>query len=166
MFQTGDWVVKANTGLCRIENIAPLDETSNTLYYTLIPMDEKSRLLIPVDRAGSSIRRVLTAPEAWELIRSIPEIPQTAVENEKQREQCYRTALKSNDPKKLIAVIKALYLRGEERNARGKYRNVMDDSYFRMAEDCLYSELAYAIGCDKGNIPELIAQELRKAEQS
>lgn len=166
MYQTGDWVVKANIGLCRVENIAPLDETSDALYYTLIPMDEKSRLLIPVDRAGSSIRRVLTAQEAWELIRSIPEIPQTAVENEKQREQCYRTALKSNDPQKLIAVIKALYLRGEARNARGKYRNVMDESYFRMAEECLYSELAYAIGCEKGKIPELIAEELQKGEPS
>lgn len=164
MYQIGDYVVKASCGLCRIENIQHLDmagATKDRLYYLLVPVsDEKSKVYVPVDGEASTLRKVLKPEEAWEMIERIPEIEEVPVVNEKQREQSYKEAVKSCRPEAWVSLLKRIYARREKRYAQGKKNTAIDDHYFKIAEEYLYSELAFAIGRPKSEMTQIIADVL------
>lgn len=100
--------------------------------------------------------------EFAELMISVIWICLAWINDDKQREQKYREALKSCNPNELIGIIKNMYFRKQKRSAQGKRSTVVDERYFRMAEDALYSELAFAIGREKDEMQEIIAERLSK----
>ncbi len=167
MYSVGDYVVKANNGVCRIADILHLDvssEKKDRLYYLLIPQADKgAKVYVPVDTGSSSIRGVLSEEKAWSVIKRIPDIDEAKITNDKQREQEYKDALKSCDPDLLVGVIKNIYLRREKRQAEGKKSTSVDDRYFKLAEDALFSELAFAIGTDQSEINQIIKDTIAEA---
>ena len=94
------------------------------------------------------------------MIRRIPETEREWSSNDKLREQEYKEAIQSCNPAELIGIIKNLYLRKKERNEQGKKSTVIDERYFKLAEDNLYSELAFAIGRDKSEMRKIIADTI------
>ncbi len=169
MFSVGDYVVKANNGVCRIEDILHLDVSNvnrDKLYYLLIPQDDKgAKVYVPVETGSASIREVLSEQSAWEIIEKIPDIDETWIANDKQREQDYKDALKSCDPELLVGMIKNIYLRKQKRLAQGKKSTSVDDRYYRLAEQALYSELAFAIGRQPEEIDQIIRDTIDKRQE-
>jgi CarD family transcriptional regulator len=106
------------------------------------------------------MRRAMGEKEAWDFIDSIPVIDVKWIESDKSREQEYKNAMRSNDPRHLVGIIKNLYLRSRERENQGKKVTAVDDRYFKMAENALNSELAHALGKDKNDIRDLIAESI------
>ena len=91
--------------------------------------DEKETIYVPVSNSDSALRPCLTEENAWKLIEKIPEISTPWTENEKMREQKYKEAIKANDPKALVVIIKMIYQRkqqrlAQERNAQRRIRNI------------------------------------------
>ncbi|MCD7746109.1 MAG: CarD family transcriptional regulator [Lachnospiraceae bacterium] len=166
MYSVGDYVVKANNGVCRVEDIVHLDVSNvskDKLYYLLIPQaDRGAKLYVPVDTNSTSIRSVLSEESAWDIIEEIPDIEETWIANDKLREQEYKEALKSCDPRLLVGIIKNIYLRKKKRQAEGKKSTSIDDRYFNLAEQALYSELAFAIGREPEEINEIIQDKINK----
>ncbi|MCD8012423.1 MAG: CarD family transcriptional regulator [Lachnospiraceae bacterium] len=166
MYSVGDYVVKANNGVCRVEDIVHLDVSNvskDKLYYLLIPQaDRGAKLYVPVDTNSTSIRSVLSEEGAWSIIEEIPDIEETWIANDKLREQEYKEALKSCDPRLLVGIIKNIYLRKKKRQAEGKKSTSVDDRYFNLAEQALYSELAFAIGREPDEINEIIQDKINK----
>ena len=164
MYEIGDYVIKANNGVCKVEDILHLDmpgTDKNKLYYLLIPREcQSAKVYVPVDSRNTNIRKVLSEDEAWEVIRRIPETEREWSSNDKLREQDYKEAIQSCNPAELIGIIKNLYLRKKERNEQGKKSTVIDERYFKLAEDNLYSELAFAIGRDKSEMRKIIADTI------
>ena len=168
MYQIGEYVVKINCGICRVEDITHLDMPSvdkNKLYYLLVPKDEdKTKLYVPVESEHPGIRKVISETEAWEIIDKIPEIETAWISDDKQREQRYKAALKSSEPEQLVSIIKNIYVRKKKRDALGKKNSATDERYFKLAEDTLYSELAFALGKDKKEMKTLIAETIDKRQ--
>ena len=166
MYEIGDYVVKANNGVCRIDNILHLDlpnTDKNRLYYLLVPIENKSaKLYVPTDTAAGTLRKALDEAQAWEVIRTIPEVEAAWITNDKLREQAYKEAIHSCNPTALISIIKNLYLRRKQRSEQGKKSTATDDRYFKLAEDNLYSELAFALGKGKAEMQQLIADSIRQ----
>lgn len=164
MYEIGSYVVKANNGVCRIADILHLDlpnTDKNRLYYLLIPIESKtSKLYVPTDTAEQSLRKALSEEEAWEIIHAIPKTEAAWIANDKLREQAYREALHSCDPTALISIIKNLYLRKQQRSEQGKKSTTTDERYFKLAEDHLYTELAFALGKEKGEMRQLITDTI------
>ncbi len=164
MYEIGDYVIKSNNGVCKVENILHLDmpgTDKNKLYYLLIPREcQSARVYVPVDSKSSSLRKVLSKEEAWEIIRKIPETERTWNTNDKLREQEYKEAIQSCNPSALVGIIKNLYLRKKIRNEQGKKSTATDERYFKLAEDNLYSELAFAIGREKNEMRQIIADTI------
>lgn len=160
MYQVGDYVVKANAGLCRVEEITCLEGKNvdkDKLYYLLIPAsDEHMKIFVPVDSQAKGFRKALDQDGAWAVINSIPEIEEVSIENEKQREQKYKEAIRDNDPTMLVGIIKTMYKRKLKRSEQGKKSTAMDERYFKLAEDHLYEELAFALGKKKSEMCEFI----------
>nr|WP_317365700.1 CarD family transcriptional regulator [uncultured Blautia sp.] len=168
LYQVGDCVVKENTGLCRITDIVHLegmDVDRNKKYYLLVPhSDDKMKIYVPVDSIASNLRKAIECNEAWSVIENITKIDAVHIENEKQREQKYKEAIKSCDPEQWISIIKTMYFRKQKRNIQGKKNTAMDERYFKLAEKYLYSELAYAIGKDESEMCQLIADTIKKKD--
>lgn len=167
MFEIGQYVVKANTGVCRISAITTYrvssDDDDDTLYYNLVPEnDRRSVLFVPIDSDKSNMRRIMTTEEASAFVDSISEIDTAWIASDRLREQYYKDAIKSNKPEALISIIKNLYLRNREREEHGKKSTAIDDRYSHIAETVLYSELSVALGREVSEIRQYVVETIGK----
>ena len=166
MYEIGDYVIKANNGVCRVEDTLHPDLPNvdkNRLYYLLVPLDNKnSRLYVPIDTAENSLRRALSEEEAWEVIEKIPEVEAAWIANDKLREQTYKEAIHSCNPTALVSIIKNLYIRKKQRSEQGKKSTATDERYFKLAEDNLYAELAFALGKEKNQMRQIRAETIEQ----
>ena len=164
MYNVGDYVVKAADGVCRIVAIKPLDIPNipkDKLYLHLEPIENPTvKLYIPQDSAEEKLRDVITEEEASQLISEIPEIEPTDISEEKQRDKVYKEALLSGSCQQLVAVIKAIYSRNEQRQNAGKKNGAVDERFFKAAEDRLYAELAFALKKNKDDMSEYIKKTI------
>lgn len=164
MFAVGDYVVKVNDGVCRIEEIVQMDMFHNNQkkdYYLLVPVEQNtSKIYVSVNRAAEQLRKAIDGQEAIEIIDSIPNIEETWIQNDKEREMTYREAIQSCNLEKLVGIIKNMYHRRMRRVAQGKKNTAVDERYFKLAENHLYGELAFALGKDKSEMQQLIAERV------
>lgn len=164
MYNKGDYVVKIPEGICKIENVGYLDISginNDREYYTLVPIKEKSsKIYIPTDSCKGRIRNVISKEDAIKFIKSIPDINEKDISNEKMREQEYKAAILSCDNKKIVSIIKLIYSRRQERINQGKKVTATDDRYFKQAEDVLYSELSFVLNIPKENMQQFIADTI------
>lgn len=160
MFDIGDYIVYGNNGICKVDDITHPDiagPNSNALYYVLIPEKNRdSRLFCPTENTRVVMRKIITAEEAKKLMDDVPVIEPMIVENERQRDETYKQAVKSCDLTKDVQMIKALLLRKQEREASGKKVTATDERYMKLVEDGLYSELAIATGLEREEIKSQI----------
>lgn len=170
MFEKGEYIVYGRNGVCRIEDITHLNISGvdrKKLYYVLVPVNSRgSRIYFPVDKKDANARKLMTEQEAWALLEEIQNIPETWVSNEKMREEIYKRALNSCDYRQWVAVIKTLYLRKQERIAQGKKVAAMDERYLKLAEEALYSELAFALGKEKTEMEPFITAYIERKEET
>lgn len=163
MFQVGAYVVKPNTGICRIEDIVRMDlgGSGKKEYYMLLPVEDvKAKLYVTVDADRTRLRPVMTKNEAEDFIGKIAGMEATWVPNDKLREQQYKEAFRTNEPADLVGIIKNLYLRGQARLAQGKKITSTDERYYRQAEKALYSELAFSLGVEQSSIQGIITETI------
>ncbi len=164
MYQVGDFVVKVNNGVCRVEDIVELDGMSGVKgkkYYLMVPRDDQNaKLYVPVEGKNDNIREVMTADEAMSFIKRIPEIAVAWIESDKMREQEYKNAIRSGSPDQLVSIIKNIYRRNIERSEQGKKNTTIDERYFKQAENILYAELAFALGRERQEIIGLVSQTI------
>lgn len=160
MFAVNDYIVYGNHGVCKVENIGTVSLAmvdKNKVYYTLRPVYKNEAVVYaPVENPKSVIRPVLTKEDADKLIEEIPSLESVWIGNEKERELQYKAALRSCDCRKLIRIIKTLYQRKVDRIKDGKKVTVVDERYFRQAEDQLYGELAFAMSMERNQVGEYL----------
>ena len=165
MFAIGETVVHDSDGICTVAEIGTLDMahiSKERQYYTLIPFyDKGSKLFIPVD-AARSLRIAMDENAVRELLEALPKIKPIEIQDEKRREQEYKAAIRSGDCKRVIQIIKTIYLRQEKRMEDGKKITEVDERYFRMAEDKLYGEIALAMKMEKSEVLDFIKKYMEK----
>ena len=168
MFQVGDFVVSATSGICQIKDVVSLDLSDSGQekdYYLLEPVVQgqgNSKLYIPVDIADKRMRHAISEEQAWTIIRKIPQIDEAWIDNEKEREKRYKEVLLSCDLERIVAIIKNMYARKQVRMAQGKKSTAIDERYFKLAENHLYSELSFAVGQDSGSMQRIIQESMEK----
>ncbi|MDO4489385.1 MAG: CarD family transcriptional regulator [Eubacteriales bacterium] len=166
MFEVGQYVIKANTGVCRVVEItmyARNEEEDEKLFYILAPKtNPASRLYVPVDSDKSNMRPVMTYEEAEAFIVNVPNIEVAWIASDKLREKEYKEAIKSNNPEALVSIIKNLIIRNRQREEQGKKSTAVDERYFQMAENALYSELSTAMDKSVEELRVLISEAIEK----
>lgn len=164
MFQVNDVVIYGHHGVCEITNIGTLKmpmADKEKLYYTLRPIYHKdAAVYAPVENRRIVMRPVISKEAVEELIRHIPQIETVWIVNEKAREVQFKEAMQTCDCEELIKVIKTLYQRKKQRLESGKKVTVVDEKYFRQAEEKLYEELAYVLGMEKNKVSAYIAEQM------
>lgn len=108
------------------------------------------------------MRFVLSKEEVEDLIQDIPNIESAWIGNEREREVQYRAAMQTCDCRELVKIIKTLYQRKKSRIQDGKKVTVVDEKYFRQAEEQLYGELAFALDMPKDEVGAYIADSIQQ----
>ena len=162
MFQIGEYVVKANTGVCRVMDITMYsvseDDEKKECYLLCPYSNAAARLYVPVESDRCRMRQIMSREEARDLLERVRDIHAAVIESEKLREQEYKDAIKSNDPESLVRIIKNLNIRMKEREQQGKKSTAVDERYLGLAEAALYTELATALGKELAEMREIIEQ--------
>lgn len=163
MFEINEYVIHITGGICQIKDICLLDipgADKNRKYYCLMPVRENgSKVYVPIDN-DSAMRKIITPDEARELLDEIPSIDEMEIDNEKFRETKYKEVIKSCDLRQLVSVIKNLHSRKYKRIVEGKKSTATDDKYSKIAEENLYSELAFVLGRDKKEVQNVILGQI------
>lgn len=166
MFVKGDKVICGSKGVCSVEDITTLNISGvdkEREYYILKPVYMiASTVYVPVDNEAASLRKVLTKEEAKELLERISQIPLLAVTNEKFLEQEYKNCLRTESCEEWIRIIKTIWLRMQKRKDAGRKVTAVDSRYYKIAQDCVYGELAVALSMSRESVEEYIGDLLDK----
>ncbi|MBO5486297.1 MAG: CarD family transcriptional regulator [Eubacterium sp.] len=169
VFEIGDYVVHGNSGVCRVEDIQEMNMGTDQkrLYYILVPLyTSGSKLFVPVDGKRVVTRSVMTKKEAQKLLEEWDEIETLLVENDKNREEIYKEALRSCDSRQWVKLIKTSYQRNQDRIKKGKKATTSDERYLHMAEDNLFGELAIPFQMTKGEVEDYFIAQVRKEDSA
>ena len=144
MFRKGDTIVYATTGVCVIDDIREQACTGEVhTYYVLQPVfDSSSKVFAPVGTSEQKMRAVLTAGEADELVRALPDAPADWIDNDTRRKETFSAMLRSGDRSELVRLVKTLHLHRLELQQCGRKFHLADERMLRDAERVLFEELA------------------------
>ncbi len=172
MFEVGDYVVHGNNGVCKVEAVETMDQKNmgadqKRMYYTLVPVyTSGSKLFVPTDSKKVVTRSVMTKREVKKLLEDWNEIDTLMIENDKNREEIYKQALKSCDTRQWVRLIKTSYQRNQSRMENGKKATTSDERYLHLAEENLFGELAIPLHMTRGEAEDYFISEVRKKEVS
>lgn len=166
MFQPGDLMVYGATGVCRVEEITRLPGGDRKrMYYMLKPLWQDGVIYAPVDSQKVSMRPVMSREEAEALIDQMPDI-QAAVcrgATVQALAQQYQSAVRDGGHQALIEMMKSIYLKRGQAEAKNRRLGMTDERYMKQAERLLYGELATALGIPYDEVEGYIASRIDPA---
>ncbi len=149
MFQVNDVIIYGAQGVCKITDTEEKTVSGKKkTYFVLKPVgDQGSTIFAPTDNelVLRKMRRLLTRDEIHKLIDSMQSECAIWVENENERKELYKSILAKGDHLDLIKMIKAIYAHKKEREAEGKRLHMLDERFFKDAEQILYNEFQYVL---------------------
>lgn len=164
MYEINDHIIYSNMNVCKVLDICiPKGVTGNKKYYKLQPLYEQGSIVyIPIDNDKVVMRKVITREEAENLIDSIPLIEGiNSNVDEKLMEEEYKKAIKTNDSKEWIKVIKTLYIKNQQRKNNGKKPEKIVGDYLKMAENLFHGELAISLGMPIDMVENYIVERMK-----
>ena len=115
MIKVHDMVLYGVHGVCRVEEQVSRRVGGREMQYFLLkPVYEKnSSVYVPLKNEAlmAKMKRILSAEEIDELIRTMPDEELLWIESETERRRLFQEILNSGDREQLIRLIKTLYLR-------------------------------------------------------
>ena len=102
----------------------------------------------------------MNAAQAKALLLAIPNIPALSVEKEKQRRDVYRAALRSANPIRLVALIRAVAERRVETARIGRRLTDADTDCESKAKDNLFAEIAHVLSISREDVAALVERAL------
>ena len=169
MLAKGEYIVCGSKGVCMVEDITTVHMEgvdSKKLFYLLRPVCSKtSTVYIAVDNKTPSIRKILSREEALALLESLPTVGFLCITDDKSGEAVYKESIQKNDIVELVKIVKTSYLRKQERIRQGRKVVAVDDKYFKMACEYLFSELAVSLELEKEEIERIILDKISEEKQ-
>lgn len=149
MFQVNDVIIYGAQGVCEIADIEEKTVSgAKRKYFVLKPIkDQSSTIFAPTDNEHvlKKMRRLLTENEINGLIDSMPDEESVWIVNDNERKEYYKKILVGGNHSELIQMIKAIYLHKKSREADGKRLHMVDEHFFKDAEQILYNEFQYVL---------------------
>jgi CarD family transcriptional regulator len=165
MFKVNDYVMYKAVGACKIIDIIKDKDINNNEveYYVLQPAFKNNLTAkVPVNNPNVNMRRVITKDDVLDLIKSIPETETVWIDNNKERSDSFKTALKSGESEEWVKLIKTIYQERQEKSDLGKKLWKTDEDIMKAAEKNLYEEFAIALNISPEEVPEYIHKHIQK----
>lgn len=142
-YKIGDYVLYGFSGSCQVIEIGPLSFGGpDKIYYSLKPVyDSRSTIYVPLNKEDEIVRKVITKPEAEEVLETI--MHRQSKEMTLERDVC-EAVLKSGDNVEVSQVIRQLRSLRKENRKNHKGLNISEERILRDAERIFFSEIATA----------------------
>ena len=168
MYHIGELIVYGEDGVCRVEEIGPLNAAwaeKGVEYYTLSPVYHSGHIFLPVEN-GALTRPIMTRRQALELIGRIPEMPQRIYESTNSRvlQEHYKACLKSQDSEQWLLLIREIRAKRAGCAARGRQLGQLDERSMKRAEELLHGELAAALGIPMNEVVDFITHTVESPD--
>ena len=151
MFKIGDTFVYGSNGVCKITDIKSEKFARETkTYYILSPFfDSKETIFVPVDNETliSKMKALLSKGEIMELIKSIPAQQSVWNENTNTRRELFKT----------------LHDKKQAQEAIGKSLSVLDEKYYRKAQNIIHGEIALVLEMQPAEVEPFIEKVIEAA---
>lgn len=148
MFKVDEYVKTKSSGVCKIVDMLKIDQNSEeaTDYFILSPVYQNNMTIkIPVNNANALMRPLLTKDEVLSLIAAMPEKEPLQLNDNKERSNTFKAALKSRNNEDLITIVKTLYQEKQAKTALNKKLTKADEDIMNIAEKQLNEEFALAL---------------------
>ncbi len=168
-FQTGELVVYGSCGVCRVLGV----ERPNTRgpergreYYLLKPLYQSGEIYTPVEGNKVPLRPVISAGEAEELIRAIPDLPAEPCRAASLQAltQHYQAAMGSYDCRSLLCLALSIEAKRHQAQSQRKRLGMVDERYRKQVQRLLTGEFAVALHCSPDDVEARILQQIRRRE--
>lgn len=164
MFDIKDYVFYSSEGICQIDDIvsSPFsDVKTDVKYYVLHSAHGGSNTaFVPVDRADSLIRRLVTKDEVETLVGKIDALSTFEEENLKQLKNKYTEAIRSGNPLEWIRVIKTVCYRTVNGRENGRKVSDAEKTFSDNAKKFLYKELSVVLGISEDGAEKYISEKI------
>ncbi len=169
MYEVGDFVYYAGTGVCRVKNIAKRKfpgERESRLFYTIEPLDQGYIIHTPVGGTKVFMRNILSKEEAESLIDAIPTIPAEPYHNKvvNQLTAYYNAAIDTHDCADLVVLIKSVYEKKKMAEDEKRKLGAVDERFMKHAEELLFSELSVALDVPKDEVAAYITSRIEAVQ--
>ena len=165
MFKVNDYVMYGITGVCEILDIKKeeLRNKEKKDYYVLKPVYSSNTIIkIPVDNMKISMRKIHSKAEVDYIINSIPNEKSVLIDDEKERNEKFKSMLKSGECNEWIQLIKSIYENKRYRKSVGKKLGKGDDEIMKTAERLINEEFATILNISPEEVNAYIENNIPK----
>lgn len=163
MFRTNDFVVYNSTGVYKIVDIKKEKDINDneTEYYVLQPAYHNNMTIkTPVNNPKVVMRSTITKEQVLELIESMPEKDTIWINDDRERNENFKAALKTANSEEWVKLIRTIYLKKQEKIDLGKKISKMDEEIMKAAEKNLNEEFAIALDITPDQVASYISERI------
>lgn len=163
MFKVNDYVVYNAMGIYKIVDIRKDKGLSDSVieYYVMQPAFGKNMTIkTPVNNPNLLMRKVITKDNVLSLLSRKPATEKVWINDNRERNQNFKAALKTGECGEWIKLIKILNLEQQEKFHIGKKLQKTDADILKAAEKNLNEEFAIALNISPGEVPSFIHEHI------
>lgn len=163
MFKINEHIMYGNVGVCQVVDITNEKFANNMQkeYYVLNPIFAKNTIIkIPVDNERIAMRKILSKEEITLLISDINNGEVLFIEDDKKRNEQFKSMLKTGKCEELLTIIRSLYLDRKNKQAIGKKLSKGDDEIIQIAEKLLSEEFSVILDISQQEVTDYIKEQI------
>ena len=165
MYQAGEYVVYADSGLCLVEQVGIPDfntDQGDREYYFLRAVEDGSRIYVPTD-TNMPLRAPMTAQETESFLSGLDVLPVSLPERRDRKTVLahYQQMLRPHTAQALAQAIKSI--RWHHRGAPGRMSG-LEETLLKRAERQLCGEVAGALNISRDEAQERLNDALKGNE--
>lgn len=160
MFKVNDYIMYGLTGVCQVVDITKesfIDNLQKEYYVLKYIYDNNTIIKIPTDNEKISMRKLLSKEDIATLINSMPNSETIWIDNDRQRNEEFKSILKTGDIENLVKLIRSIYLDKEYKQSIGKKLYKVDDEIMQTAERLLNEEFATILNISPDEVSTYIS---------
>lgn len=163
MFKVNDYIMYGLTGVCQVVDITKESFINNLQkeYYVLKYIyDNDTIIKIPTDNEKIPMRKLLSKEDMATLINSMPNSETIWIDNDRKRNEEFKSILKTGDIENLVKLIRSIYLDKEHKQSIGKKLYKVDDEIMQTAERLLNEEFATILNISPDEVATYISTHI------
>ncbi|WP_286316049.1 CarD family transcriptional regulator [Romboutsia ilealis] len=160
MFKVNDYIMYGLTGVCQVVDITKesfIDNLQKEYYVLKYIYDNNTIIKIPTDNEKISMRKLLSKEDIATLINSMPNSETIWIDNDRKRNEEFKSILKTGDIENLVKLIRSIYLDKEYKQSIGKKLYKVDDEIMQTAERLLNEEFATILNISPDEVSTYIS---------
>lgn len=164
MFEVNDYIMYGMTGVCQVVDITKeriIDDLQKEYYVLKHIYANDTIIKIPTDNEKISMRKILSKGEVTTLIDNITNSETIWIDDDRQRNEAFKSILKTGDVDNLVKLVRSIYLNKEYKKSIGKKTYKVDQEIMDVAERLLNEELATVLKINPSEVASYISNHIR-----